>query len=216
MADTGAFADITAELKNAYPPGSFEEPVNKETFYRKSLTRVELTESEGIATFPLGIASAWNVSMIADVGTLPSPIDPTRVQVTPELFSGSFQIGVVTKSAAKSNRGTFSGGGIYSDRVETTTEDLGKYINKVYCGSHYGRLGVIATDDGANTFTLDDPLRALPPADRCARRRTGRSSPRSTRTPASASMTDRTTARWPPATTCSSTAPTAAPSGPCR
>ena len=88
MADTGAFADITSELKNAYPPGSFEEPVNKETFYRKSLTRVELTESEGIATFPLGIASAWNVSMIPDVGDLPTPIDPTRVQgqVTPELF----------------------------------------------------------------------------------------------------------------------------------
>lgn len=162
MADTGAFVDITAELKNAYPPGSFEEPVNKESFYRKSLTRVELTESEGIATFPLGIASAWNVTMIADVGTLPSPIDPTRVQgqVTPELFAGAFQIGVVTKAAARSNRGTFSGGGIYSDRVETTTEDLGKYINKVYCGSHYGRLGVVLTNDGSNQVTLDDDNRA--------------------------------------------------------
>ncbi len=165
MADTGAFQDITNELKNAYPPGAFEEPVNKETFYRKSLTRVELTESEGIATFPLGIASAWNVSMIPDVGELPTPIDPTRVQgqVTPELFSGSFQIGVITKSSAKSTRGTFSGGGIYSDRVETTTEDLGKYINKVYCGSSYGRLGVVLTNDGSNQVTLDDPLRALLP-----------------------------------------------------
>ena len=37
MSTVGAFEDITTELKNAYPPGTFEEPVNKETKYRRDL-----------------------------------------------------------------------------------------------------------------------------------------------------------------------------------
>jgi len=157
---TGAFEDITTELKNAYPPGTFEEPVNKEAPYRKALQRVNLKMHEGIAKFPLGIASAWNVGMIADLGAFPAPIDPTRVQgeVTPELFVGSFQIGVKTKAAAKSKVGTFNSGGIMSDRVEKTVENLGKYINKVYVGSTYGALASVESNDGANTLTLAKPL----------------------------------------------------------
>lgn len=159
----GTFTDVTNELKNAYPPGTFEEPVNKETKYRRDLQRVDLKMNEGIATFPLGISSAWNVGMIADGGAFPTPIDPTRIQgqVKPELFVGSFTIGVVTKAAAKSTKGTFSAGGILSDRVEGTVSDLGKYMNRVYASSHYGRLAVIEADGGANQFTLSNPLGAL-------------------------------------------------------
>lgn len=168
----GAFEDITTELKNAYPPGTFEEPVNKESKYRRDLQRVDLVMNEGIAKFPLGIASAWNVGLIADVGTFPTPNDPTRIQgtVTPELFVGSFQIGVKTKVAAKSTKGTFNQGGIMADRVENTVAELGKYINKVYAGSQgqtavggvYGG-GVMATvesNDGSSTPTLNKPLGA--------------------------------------------------------
>lgn len=159
----GTFTDVTNELKNAYPPGTFEEPVNKETKYRRDLQRVDLKMNEGIATFPLGIASAWNVGMIADGAAFPTPIDPTRIQgqVKPELFVGSFTIGVVTKAAAKSTKGTFSAGGILSDRVEGTVSDLGKYMNRVYAASHYGRLGIIEADGGANQFTLANPLGGL-------------------------------------------------------
>lgn len=163
---TGAFEDITTELKNAYPPGTFEEPVNKEAPYRKSLQRVSLKMNDGIAKFPLGIAAAWNVGMIADIGDFPTPIDPTRIQgeVTPELFVGSFQIGVKTKAAAKSKVGTFNNGGILPDRVEKTVEDLGKYMNRVYVASHYGRLAVVETNDGVvgtgNQLTLAKPLGA--------------------------------------------------------
>jgi|GEM_PF-2147381 len=161
MATTpGAFEDITTELKNAYPPGTFEEPVNKETKYRRDLQRVDLVMNDGIAKFPLGIASAWNVGLIADVGDFPSPIDPTRVQgeVTPELFTGSFQIGVKTKVAAKSKVGTFNQGGIMADRVENTVAELGKYINKVYAGSYGAILGYVSTNDGSSTVTLATPL----------------------------------------------------------
>jgi hypothetical protein len=159
---TGAFEDITTELKNAYPPGTFEEPVNKEAPYRKSLQRVKLKMHDGIAKFPLGIAAAWNVGMIADVGDFPTPIDPTRVQgeVTPELFVGSMQIGVKTRAAAKNKVGTFNDGGILPDRVEKTAEDVGKYMNRVYVGSHYGRLAQVETNDGASTLTLSKPVGA--------------------------------------------------------
>jgi len=168
----GAFEDISSELKIAYPTGTFEEPVNKESKYRRDLQRVDLVMNEGIAKFPLGIASAWNIGMIPDVGDFPTPKDPTRIQgqVTPELFVGSFQIGVKTKVAAKSSKGTFNQGGIMADRVENTVAELGKYINKVYAGSQgqtavagvYGG-GVMATvesNDGASTLTLNKPLGA--------------------------------------------------------
>lgn len=157
---TGAFEDISDELKNAYPPGSFVDPVNREAPYRKSLQRVNLKMNEGIAKIPLGLRAAWNVGAIADLGNMPTPIDPQRVQgtVTPELFVGSFQIGLKTKTAAKSKVGTFNSGGIMSDRVENTVADLGKYINKVYAGSNLARLAVVLTNDGSSTVTLDEPL----------------------------------------------------------
>lgn len=158
----GGFEDITTELKNAYPPGTFEEPINKEAPYRKSLQRVKLKMHDGIAKFPLGIASAWNVGMIADVGDFPSPIDPTRVQgeVTPELFVGSMQIGVKTKAAAKNATGTFNPGGILPDRVEKTAEDVGKYMNRVYVGSHVGRLAQVESNSGGSVLILSKPLGA--------------------------------------------------------
>jgi len=37
MADTGAFQDISNELKNVYPTGTFEEPVNKNSKFRRDL-----------------------------------------------------------------------------------------------------------------------------------------------------------------------------------
>ena len=164
MSTVGAFEDITTELKNAYPPGTFEEPVNKETKYRRDLQRVDLVMNDGIAKFPLGIASAWNVGLIPDIGDFPVPIDPTRVQgeVTPELFTGSFQIGVKTKVAAKSTVGTFNQGGIMADRVENTVAELGKYINKVYAGSIAAILAYVATNlTPANSVTLADNLRTI-------------------------------------------------------
>ena len=162
MADTGAFQDISSELKNVYPTGTFEEPVNKESKYRKDLQRVDLMFNEGLAKFPLGISSAWNVGMIPDVGTMPAPIDPTRIQgeVTPELFVGSFQIGLKTKVAAKSNKGTFNGGGIMADRVENTVSELGKYINKVYAGSNGGIMATVESNSGSSTIVLTKPLGA--------------------------------------------------------
>jgi hypothetical protein len=158
----GAFEDITTELKNVYPTGTFEEPVNKLAKFRKDLQRVDLAFSEGVGKFPLGIASAWNIGLIADVGDFPVPIDPTRIQgeVTPELFVGSFQIGLKTKVAAKSTKGTFNAGGIMADRVENTVSELGSYINRVYVGSTGGIMATVDSNSGSSTVVLTKPVGA--------------------------------------------------------
>jgi hypothetical protein len=159
---TGAFQDITTELKNVYPTGTFEEPVNKVAKFRRDLQKVDLAFSEGIGYFPLGVSSAWNIGMIADLGNFPTPIDPTRVQgkVTPEIFVGSFQLGLKTKVAAKSSKGTFNVGGIMADRVENTVSELGKYINRVYVGSNGGGMAVVESNSGSSTIVLTRPLGA--------------------------------------------------------
>lgn len=159
---TGAFQDITTELKNVYPTGTFEEPVNKVAKFRRDLQRVDLAFNEGIGFFPLGVASAWNIGMIPDIGAFPAPIDPTRVQgkVNPELFVGSFQIGLKTKVAAKSTKGTFNAGGIMADRVENTVAELGKYINRVYVGSTGGIMATVESNSGSSTIVLTKPVGA--------------------------------------------------------
>jgi len=156
----GEYTTITDELKNAYPSGSFPDAVNKEAKYRKSLNRVNLKMSEGIATFPLALESSWNVSMIADNTAFPTTDDPTRPQgqVNPELFVGDFAIGVKTKYAASSQVGSFNAGGILADRVERTVEDLAKYLNMVYAGSVNGRLAIVEADGASATFTCSKPL----------------------------------------------------------
>lgn len=162
MADTGAFQDVSAELKQVYPTGTFEEPVNKNAKFRRDLQKVDLMVAEGLGYFPLGIASAWNVGTIADMGTFPAPIDPTRIQgkVTPELFVGSFQIGLKTRKAAKSSKGTFNAGGLMADRVENTVAELGKFINRVQVGSTNHIFATVESNSGSSTIVLAKPLGA--------------------------------------------------------
>jgi len=163
MADTGAIQDIGNELKTVYPTGTFEEPVNKVAKFRRDLQRVDLMVSEGgTAKFPLGIASAWNVGIIPDMGTFPAPIDPTRIQgeVSPELFVGSFQIGLKTKAQAKSQKSTFNAGGILADRVENTVSELGKVMNRSYIGSTGLIFSTVESNPGTSTIVLTKPLGA--------------------------------------------------------
>jgi hypothetical protein len=158
---TGALEDISDELKTQYPPGSriFEDPVNLQAPYRKSLAKTELVANEGgVAQLPLGIARAWNVGSGADISAMTAPIDPTRVQgsVSPELFYGSFQLGVKTRALAKSQKSTFNVGGVLKTRLDDTLKDLGKYMNQVYAGSNRGRMAVIESVS-ANAFVAALP-----------------------------------------------------------
>ena len=80
---------------------------------------------------------------------------------------------------------------------------------------------MVATDDGANTFTLDDPLRALLPEKNMRIQfydaLTG-GSVRATSDGAKLTTVNKDTGQcvYDGSDDCSSTAPTAAPSGPCR
>ena len=159
---TGALEDISDELKTQYPPGSrmFEEPVNLEAPYRKSLQKVELIANEGgVCDIPLGVARSWNVGSVADIGEMTAMIDPTRVKgtVAPELFLGGFQIGLKARSMAKSQKSTFNVGGIIADRLEDALKDLGKYMNQVYAGSNRGRMSVVESFS-ANAFVAAAPM----------------------------------------------------------
>jgi hypothetical protein len=155
----GEYLSVSDELKNYYPKGTFPDAVDKSAPYRASLKRVSLKAADGIATFPLALDSSWNVGMIADNASFPTPIDPVRPQgqVKPELLVGSFQIGIKTKYTASNQAGTFNPGGILADRVERTIDDLAKYTNMVYSGSNLGRLALVESD-GSNNFIASQPL----------------------------------------------------------
>lgn len=152
MATVGAYLDISAEAKNAYPSGTFPDAVNKEAPYRKSLNKVDLKMKDGIAIFPLNLEAAWNVGITEDNVAFPTPIDPTRVQgtVKPETFTVSFQLGLKATKTLSNEKGSFHSGGILSDRIENSIADLGKWINIVYAGTNRGRLGVVESEPAAN------------------------------------------------------------------
>lgn len=158
MATTGAYLDIASEVKNAYPSGTFPDAVNKEAPYRKSLNKVNLKMRDGIAVFPLNLEAAWNVGIIEDNTDFTAPIDPTRPTgtVKPEIFAGSFQLGLKSLKTLKDEKGSFQSGGILSNRIETSIADLGKWINIVYAGTVRGRLGTVEAD-GTNTITVAKP-----------------------------------------------------------
>ena len=155
----GEYLSISDELKNFYPKGTFPDAVDKSAPFRASLKRVSLRVADGIAKFPMALDSSWNIGMIADGASFPTPTDPVRPQgqVKPELFVGSFSIGIKTKYTAKNEQGTFNPGGILADRVERTIDDLAKYCNIVYSGSNLGRIALVESD-GSNTFVASQPL----------------------------------------------------------
>lgn len=157
MATTGAFEDITTEIKNLYPTGSFDVFQRTEGNYRPKLKKNnDFGLNEGIVKFPWRLDGMWNVGILADNTDFPTPNDPSvqQPQLTPELFAGSIQVGVKTKAAAKSGRSTFYSKGILADRIEQCAKEIASTINKVYAGSNRGRLGIVASD-GSATKTIN-------------------------------------------------------------
>ncbi len=159
MATTGAFEDISAEVKNLYTQGALEEMVRTEAKFRNDLKKTPLKGSEGILKFPLRTAGMWNVGIIADNAAFPSAKDPVTLQgtITPELFVAIIQIGLKTKVALKSGKSTFAAGGVLSDRIDTAIPELGSYMNKVYAASNRGRLAIVESD-GTSNFVCAKPL----------------------------------------------------------
>lgn len=163
----GEFDQITNALKNVYPSKALEAMTNEETVFRKALMKnlpAGGRASEGILKFGANFSPPQNVGQTIDAGALPAPIDRTQDQfkLVPTIFAGGFEIGWITKKAAKSNKGAFNGGELRR-RTEETVSELGKFIEQTYTGTH--GTGRRATVDGATsavaTFTAAKPLGAL-------------------------------------------------------
>jgi hypothetical protein len=156
MATTGAVLDITGEIKETYPTGTFPDAVNKVASFRRALRKVDLKMKDGTAVFPLNGDAAWNVGIVEDNAAFPTPVDPLRIKgtVKPETWAVSMQLGLKSIHTLGSEKGSFHSGGIVSDRVESSIADLGKFINLVYAGTNRCRLGVVDTEPAANQLQL--------------------------------------------------------------
>jgi len=155
----GEIESLSNSLKNFYPDKAFQAMLNLEVPLRKMMKANPYRVGDGgIVKFLAYMDTAQNVSQIADGGDLPTPGERTEDQFTlnPSLFSGTFQIGEVTKGAANTNKSAFNSGEL-TRRIEETAEDIAKRINVVYSGTHgTGRLGRVLTD-GASNFVADVP-----------------------------------------------------------
>jgi hypothetical protein len=160
----GEIENLGNELKDLYPPGTWRDMVQKEAPYRAKLKKdtEKKVDEGGNVVWPLRTKAQWNVGIINDNDAFPTAKDPGRLKASmkPELFAGTIQIGVKARFAARSGKSTWSEGGILSDRIEGTAEDLAKYINRVYAGSVIGRLATVFTD-GANNFVAAKPLQDI-------------------------------------------------------
>jgi hypothetical protein len=161
MADVGNFDTIDdTEIKNTYPPGTFDKMFQVRAPYRDKLRKTSefARDAEGIVKFPLLMNGMWSVGITADNAAFPTPKDPTNDQgaITPVSFTTAIQVGLKTKAAAKSAKSTYFAGGTLGNRIESAAEELAAYINMVYCGSNRGRLAVVESD-GSSNFVAAKP-----------------------------------------------------------
>lgn len=157
----GEFDQITDALKIAYPPKMIEPMVNAETPFRAKLKKSLPSGgrvNEGIVKFGANFNPPQNVGQTTDGGSLPTPIDRTQAQfqLTPTLFAGGFQIGWITKAAGNSNKSAFNGGELRR-RTEETIQDLAKFIDSTYVGTHGTGRRARVESDGSNTFVAALP-----------------------------------------------------------
>jgi hypothetical protein len=158
----GEFEQITNALKIAYPPKAIEPMVNDEAPFRKALKKSvpagSNKASEGILKFGGALNPPQNQGQLVDGGTLPAPKnrDDVQFQLTPTLFAGGLQIGMITKSAANSNKSAFNRGELRR-RTEETIADLGKFIEQTYAGTHGTGRRARVESDGSNTFVAALP-----------------------------------------------------------
>ena len=149
----GLFTDLSEEIKRVYPKGSWDNMFNTMAPYRAMLRKCPYKPTKGSVYMPARLAGMWSIGVHADGADFPAAKDPTRKQftLTPELFSGAFTLGLVAKETAVDQESTYVDGGVLADRVEETSEELAKYINKIYSGANRTRLAIVASD-GSNNF----------------------------------------------------------------
>lgn len=157
----GEFESITNALKIVYAPKVVEAMVNSETPFRRKLGKslpAGGRVTEGIVKFGGDLNPPQNVGQQVDGGALPAPKERTDVQfqLTPTLFVGGMQVGIITRNAANSGKSAFNGGEVRR-RTDEVMEDTAKFIESTYVGTHgSGRRARVETD-GTSTFVASKP-----------------------------------------------------------
>jgi len=164
----GTFTDVTDSLKLAYPSKFIEPMVNNETNFRNWLEKSIPSGAifrEGKVQFGFNLNPPKNVAQISDGDQLPTPKDRTDIQGTilPTIYSGTFQIGWLTKKAFNSNAVAFNDGEL-ARRTEETITDTAKFMEQSMAGAWKDGARGLVTSDGSNVFNMGfatNPLGAL-------------------------------------------------------
>ena len=159
----GEFESITAAIKTIYPPKAVEAMTNEDAPFRKALNKqvpAGAMPTEGIVKFGGNLNPPQNQGQLLDGGSLPVPKDRDDVQfqLTPTLYAGGFQIGMITRSAGSSGKSAFNKGEL-ARRTEETLSNLGKFIEQTYTGTHGTgrRARVEASTSSTANFTAALP-----------------------------------------------------------
>lgn len=166
----GLITDIsTNSLKIFYPPKAVETMAQEELVFRPRLSRslppgAKQTDGYQI-NFGARLSPAQNVAQILDGGNFPIPKDAIDRQFVfkPTVFSGDYQIGLMTRIVASSNVAAFNGGEL-KRRPEELMGNLGKFIESTYVGTAGDGIRGYVAADGVNTLTVAQPhgVRLLP------------------------------------------------------
>lgn len=161
MADTGAFADLAASIKETYVPGVVEPLLNNELVFRPWLKSAAGLNHElgGYATFIANLGGDQALGQAADNSALPPTVDRTdlRLQLKPSAFYGALQLGILTMNAVDSDTNSWNRGEL-KRQMNDRLEQMGKFMESTYTGTHgTGRRARVEAEVGTNTFTAALP-----------------------------------------------------------
>lgn len=158
----GAFADISASIKEVYSPKNVEPMVNNDLVIRPWLKKLPPTGSYtkgGYLTFVANTISTQTSGQAVDGAAMPATYNRTdvRLQLKPTLFAAAVEVGLMSFYAADSGVNSFNKGE-FSRQTNDVLANCGKFIEQTYAGTHgTGRRGRVSADGGANEIVLAKP-----------------------------------------------------------
>lgn len=158
----GAFADITAEIKDVYSPRNVEPLCNNDLAVRpwlkKSLPSDATHEKGGFLIFMHNSIGSQGVGQTVDGSALPPAYDRTDVRLTlkPTLFAGAIEVGLMSSYAVNSATSGFNKGEL-ARQTNDMIAFLGKFIDSTYAGTHGTGRRARVESDGSNNFVAALP-----------------------------------------------------------
>jgi len=157
----GEFPNLGYALKVLYPTKALEPMLNEEAPFRakvKTAIPAGSRVSEGDVKYNGVLALPQNVGQIVDGGDLQDAAERSEVQFTlkPSIFTGTMNIGGLTRKAANTNKSAWNGGEVRR-RTEETVSNLGKYIESTLVSTVDGIRGYVESS-GAGGIVIKEPI----------------------------------------------------------